>query len=195
VDKYPTSPEADFARKQLLLEVSDLRQREKLYQQLRAQDPDDPFQPWNMASMYVQANQKLPEALALLDEADGLFKASVENKQAKIHYSESTLRDVKLRIATMRGDILIRLGKPSEALSVLQPIKDQFTSGYPYYLLGKAFEQTADKRAAIDAYLESVVRPSKDQRRANAALEALWASEKLGSEQDLQRRIEASHRS
>jgi len=191
VDKYPTSPEADFARKRLLLDVTDLAQREKLYQQLRTRDPDDPFQPWNMASMYVQANQKLPEALTLLDEADRLFAASVQNRQAKIHYPESTLRDVKLRIAIMRGDVLIRLGKPSEALSVLQPIRDQFTSGSPYYLLGTAFEETADKRSAIDAYLESVVRPSKDQQRANAALEALWSSEKLGSQQDLQQRIEA----
>lgn len=191
VDKYPNSPSADLAQKQLLLEVTDLGQREKLYQQLRTRDPEDAFQPLNMASMYLQANQKLPEALALLDETEQLFAASVQNKQAKIHYPESTLRDMKLRIATLRGDILIRLGKPSEAVSVLQAIKDQFTSGSSYYLLGKALEETGDKRASVDAYLESVVRPSKDQQRANAALEALWQSEKLGSEQDLQQRTEA----
>jgi thiol-disulfide isomerase/thioredoxin len=191
VDKYPTSSEADSARKRLLTEVTDLAQREKLYQQLRTRDPSDPRQPLNMASMYVEANQKLPEALALLDEADRLLAARVQDKHAKVHYPESTLRDMRLRMAIMRGDILIRLGKPSEAVSVLQPIKDQFTSGSPYYLLGKAFEETANKRAAIDAYLESVVRPSNDQQRANAALEALWSSEKLGSEQDLQQRIEA----
>jgi hypothetical protein len=110
VDKYPDSPSADSARKELLLEVTDLAQKERLYQQLRTRDPDDPFQPFNMASMYVQANQKLPEALPLLDEADRLFGASVQEKQAKVHYPESTLLDMKLRNATLRGDILIRLG-------------------------------------------------------------------------------------
>ena len=191
VDKYPDSPEADFERKQLLLEVTDLAQREKLYQQIHARDPDDAFQPLNMASLYVQANQKLPEALALLEEAEKLFDANVQNKPAKIHYFESTVKEMKLRIVTMRADILIRSGRPTEAVSILQPVKDQFTSGSPYYLLGKALQETGDKPAAIDAYLESVVRPSKDQQRANAALEALWSSEKLGSEQDLQQRIEA----
>ena len=190
VDKYPTGREANFARSQLLLEVTDLAQCEKLYQQLRTHDPDNPFHPWNMASIYVRANQKLPEALALLDLADKLFEAS-RNKQAKIHYSELTLKEIKLKIAITRAEILIRLGKPGDALSVLHPLKPQFTSGSPYYLLGQAFEATGDKRAAIDAYLESVVRPSKDQQLANARLEALWTSEKLGSEQELQHRVEA----
>jgi thiol-disulfide isomerase/thioredoxin len=191
VDKYPRSQDADSARKTLLLEVEDISQCEKLYQQLRTKDPDDPFQPFYMASMYVQANQKLPEALALLDEADKLFDTRLQNKQAKIHYIESTIKDMKLHIAIMRADILIRLGKSGEALSILQPLRGEFTSGSSYYLLGRALEDTGNKRAGIDAYLEAVVRPSKDDKKANAALERLWLSEKLGSGQDLQRRIEA----
>jgi hypothetical protein len=82
------------------------------------------------------------------------------------------------------------LGRTGEAVSILQPLKGEFTSGHPYYLLGKALEDTGDKRAAIDAYLEAVVRPSNEEKKANAALEALWLSQKLGSEQDLQKRIE-----
>jgi thiol-disulfide isomerase/thioredoxin len=190
VDKYPTSREANLARNQLLLAVTDLAQCEKLYQQLRENEPENPFHPWNMASIYARGNQKLPQALALLDEADKLFDAS-QNKQAKIHYSESTLKDVKLKISILRSDILLRLGKPAETISVLQPLKPEFTSGSPYYLLGKAEEATGDKRAAVDAYLESVVRPSKDQQQASARLEALWSSEKLGGEQELQQSVEA----
>jgi thiol-disulfide isomerase/thioredoxin/predicted negative regulator of RcsB-dependent stress response len=191
VDKYPNSQEADFARKTLLLEVEDISQREKLYQQLRTKYPDDPFQPFRMASMYVQANQKLPEALALLDEADKLFDKNLQDKQPKIHYIESTIKDTKLYIAIMRADILIRLGKSGAALSILQPLRGEFTSGSSYCLLGTALEDTGNKRAAIDAYLEAVVRPSKDDKKANATLERLWLSEKLGNKQDLQRRIEA----
>jgi thiol-disulfide isomerase/thioredoxin len=191
VNKYPTSQEADSARKRLLLEVGNLSQVEKLYQQLRIDDPDDAFLPWNMASRYAARHQKLPEALALLDLADKLLDDSVTNKQARIHYPETTLKDVKLRIAILRSDILLQLSRPAEALSVLQRLKGEFTSGSSYYLLGKALKETGDKRGAIDAYLESVVRPSKDQQHAETALKDLWASEKLGSDEDLQQRIQA----
>ncbi len=191
VDKYPSSHEADFVRKELLLTTKDMSQREKLYQQLRTSNPDDAFLPFNMAAMYVQANQKLPEALALLDEADKPFAANLQNKKAKIHYFESTLKDVKLHIAIMRADILVGLGKSGEALLILQPLKGEFTSGSSYYLLGRTLEDTGNRRAAIDAYLEAVVRPSKDDQKANAALDGLWLREKLGNEQDLQQQIEA----
>lgn len=191
VDKYPNSEYADHARKELLVEVKDISQSEKLYQQIRAKYPGDAFQPYCMASIYFEANQKLPEALALLDEADKLFAANLQNKQAKIRYLESTIKNMKLHIAIMRANILIRLDKSREALSVLQPLKGEFTSGSSYYLLGKTLEDTGDKRAAIDAYLEAVVRPSNDDKKANDALEHLWLSEKLGNERQLQQRIEA----
>jgi thiol-disulfide isomerase/thioredoxin len=190
VDKYPESPHADLARKRLLLEVTDISQQEKLYRQLRTKDPEDPFAPWNMASTYAKANQKLPEALALLDEAAKLFDASVQNKRARIHYPEATLKDVKLRIALQRADILLRLSRPGEAVSTLQPLKNDFTSGHSYYLLAKALEDAGDKAAAIDAYVEAVVRPSNDEEKANSALESLWLAQKLGSKQALQNRIE-----
>jgi thiol-disulfide isomerase/thioredoxin len=58
-------------------------------------------------------------------------------------------------------------------------------------VLGKALEETGDMQAALDAYLEAVVRPSGSDLKHNAALESFWSREKLGSEQDLQKRIEA----
>ncbi len=191
LDNYPDSPEADFARKQLLMEVTDLAQQEKLYRQIHAGDPEDAFEPLNMARFYLKANQKLPEALALLDESDRILIASTKNDDTKIHYPESTLRDVNLRIATMRADILIRLNRPKEAVAALQPMKNSFTSGSSYYFLGKALQAAGDKSAAIDAYVEAVVRPSNDQQRANTALESLWSSEKRGTRRDLQQLIEA----
>lgn len=191
VDKYPNSPDAIDARKRLLLEVTDLSQREKLYQQIRSKDPYDAFEPLNMARMYLQANQKLPEALALLDEADKLFDENAVNKRASVHFTESGIRDSKHRIAITRADILVRLGKPAEALSILLPLKGEFTLGSSYYILGRALEDTGDERAAVDAYLESAVRPWGEQQQASAALERLWLREKLGNKKDLQQRIEA----
>lgn len=191
VNKYPDTNQANLARQQLALEVTDLGQKEKLYQELRSKDPENPFHPWNLAHDYFSANQKLPEALALLDESDKLFAASVLNKQAKIHYFESTLKDTKLQIAILRGRILLRLKRPAEAVAVLDPIKAEFSSGGPYYTLGKALEDTGDKRGAIDAYLEAVVRPSTEEKKANEELEKLWTDQKRGTEQDLQQRIQS----
>lgn len=191
VDKYPTTPEAESARQDLQAEITDLVQREKLYQQLHTRDPDNPVQPFIMASAYVQANQKLPEALALLDEAKRLFEADASENCVTERYNGSTMRETVLRIATMQADILLRLARPNEALAVLRPLKDRLTSGSAYYLLGKALQQTGDQYAAIDAYLESVVRPSGDQQRANAALESLWSNNKLNDQQSLQQRIQA----
>jgi len=87
---------------------------------------------------------------------------------------------VKLRIALQRADILLRLSRPGEAVSTLQPLKNDFTSGHSYYLLAKALEDAGDKAAAIDAYVEAVVRPSNDEEKANSALESLWLAQKTG---------------
>ncbi len=191
VAEYPSSAYADVARHQLFWKLTDLGEREKLYQQLRINDPEDPFLAWNMAGMYVQANQKLPEALVLLDEAEQLVDTNSQNKRAKLHYVESTLKEMKLHIAEMRADILLRQGKYHEAVNTLGPLKNQLTSSSSYFLLGRALEENGDTQAAVEAYLEAVVRPSGDDLKHNAALEGLWSRKKLGSEQDLQQRKKA----
>jgi thiol-disulfide isomerase/thioredoxin len=192
VEKYPRSQAADFARQKLFWTLSDLSEREKLYQQLRSKDPEDPFLPLNMAGIYVQANQKLPEALILLDESERLVDANPQNKRARLHYVESTRKEMKLRIAEMRADILLRQGKFQGVVATLEPLKNSLTSGSSYYLLGKALEETGNTQAALQAYLEAVIRPSSEDLKHNAALESLWSREKLGSKQDLQRKIEAT---
>lgn len=191
VEKYPNSQDADFARQKLFWTLTDLSEREKLCQQLRSKDPEDPFLPLNMASVYVQANRKLPEALALFDQAERLFDANPQNKRARLHYVESTRREMKLHIAEMRADILLRQGNFQGVVATLQPLKNSLTSGSSYYLLGRALEETGDTQAALQAYLEAVVRPSAEDLKHNTALESLWSREKLGSEQDLQQKIDA----
>jgi thiol-disulfide isomerase/thioredoxin len=190
-DKYPSSQYAASARKELFSKVTDLGEREKLYQQIRSQDPDDPMLPWDMASAYLHANQKLPEALALLDEAEKLLDTNAQNKRAKIHYFESSRKEMKVDLAVMRADILLRQGKFREVVDQLGPLKGEFFSGHSYYLLGRALQETGNTQAALDAYLEAVVRPSGEDLKHNAALESLWFREKLGSEQDLQQKVEA----
>jgi thiol-disulfide isomerase/thioredoxin len=191
VDKYPDSQEADEARMILIRLTKDISKRERLYQQARDKNLYDPYLPLNMAGTYLDANQKLPEALTLLDQADRIFETSSQNPQATVRYGEAGIKRDEGRIAVMRADILVRLGRPREALAILLPRKSEFTLGSSFFVFGKALEGSGEKKAALNAYLEAAVRPSGDQRLATAALERLWSREKLGSKRDLQKRIEA----
>jgi thiol-disulfide isomerase/thioredoxin len=92
----------------------------------------------------------------------------------------------------MRADILIRLGRPAEALVILQPHKNEFTLGCSFYVYGKALDDSGDKRNAVESYLQAAVRASQCQQPASAALARIWQSEKLGSGEELQRRLEST---
>jgi thiol-disulfide isomerase/thioredoxin len=133
----------------------------------------------------------LPQALNLLEEAEKLIDANAQNKQADNYYTESWITFVNQRIAISRADILLRLGRPVEALAILQLRKDEFTSGSSFYLYGEALEGTGNKRGAIAAYLDSVVRPSKYEKEANTAFQRLWSQQKLGAKKALQKAIDA----
>jgi thiol-disulfide isomerase/thioredoxin len=191
VNQYPDSMLASSARITLLITVKDLEQREKLYQQEIKTNPHDPYLHISMAGAYLEAKQKLPEALTQLDEADKLFDESARAVPGRMHVNEWGLKAGKQTVMILRAEVLLDMGKPAEALAILLPRKSEFKRGHSYYLLGEALEGTGDKRVAAEAYLESVVRPSKDQEKAEAALQRLWRSEKIGSTRELQQQIAA----
>ena len=166
----------------------DIVEQERIYAFLKSLRPDDAFLPFNMAAAYAHANVKLDKAMALLDETDKLLAQPAASGQPR--YSEGNLSQVRKFMATMRADILIRQGKPEEAVATLQKFKSGFRAAHSYYLLGEALEAAGKKREAVDAYLEAVVRPSPDDAKHTAALERLWLSEKLGTKEDLQKKIE-----
>jgi thiol-disulfide isomerase/thioredoxin len=163
----------------------DIVEQENIYSLLKRARPSDPFLPFNMAGAYVHADVKLDTAMSLLDETDHLLDV------ASGSYPPQTVSQVKKFMATMRADILIRQGKPEAALNTMQAYKSSFRAAHSYYLLGQALEAAGKKREAVDAYLEAVVRPSADDAKHTAALERLWLSEKLGSREDLQKKIES----
>jgi thiol-disulfide isomerase/thioredoxin len=144
-----------------------------------------------MAGAYLEANQKLPQALVLLNEADGLMDLNSKTDQPSSRYPEQQLKFWKGRIAITRADILIRQGKPAEALAILQPWKNDFKLGWSFYVYGRALEATGDKRGAVDAYLQSVVRVSQYQEVVNTRLEKLWLKQKLGTKNELRQRVDA----
>ena len=83
-------------------------------------------------------------------------------------------------------------GKEGRAkrLAILLPREKEFHLGTSFYVLGQALENTGQERAAADAYLESVIRPSWKQEEATAALRKIWREERIGSDKELQARIE-----
>jgi thiol-disulfide isomerase/thioredoxin/predicted negative regulator of RcsB-dependent stress response len=191
ITEFPKGQEAMNARMELFARSKDLVEREKIYSEMRQINPEDMLPVAEMANAYLQANQKLPQALALLDEAERLLDANSKADSHSMQYTEQTIKFWKGRIAVTRADILVRQGKPAEALAILQPRKSEFHLGWSFYVYGRALEGTGHKREAVDAYLQSVVRASQYQEDANARLEKLWRRQKLGSRRELQQRVDA----
>ena len=173
IKEFPRGRGAASARRELFTQTGDLADREKWYSEIHATAPEDVGSVAEMARVYLDANQKLPQALALLDEADRQLDLNSKSEQASPRSNEQQLKFWKGRIAVIRADILIRQGKPKEALVILQPWKNEFKLGWAFYVYGRALEGTGDKRAAVDAYLQSVVRVSQYQEDANTRLEKL----------------------
>jgi thiol-disulfide isomerase/thioredoxin/predicted negative regulator of RcsB-dependent stress response len=191
IKEFPNGHAAMEARMWLFAEATDLGEREKRYSEIRATDPNDISTRIAMAGAYLEANQKLPQALAMLDEANGLMDLNSKTAQPSLRYPEQQLKSWKGRIAITRADILIRQDKPAEALAILQPWKNEFKLGRSFYVYGRALEETGDKRGAVDAYLQSVVRISQYQEDANTRLEKLWLKQKLGTKNGLRQRVDA----
>lgn len=191
IKEFPNGHAAMEARMWLFAEARDLGEREKLYSEIRATDPNDISTRIEMAGAYLEANQKLPQALVLLNEADGLMDLNSKTAQPSLRYPEQQLKFWKGRIAITRADIFIRQGKPAEALAILQPWKNGFKLGRSFYVYGRALEGTGDRRGAVDAYLQSVVRVSQYQEDANTRLEKLWSKQKLGTKNELRQRVDA----
>lgn len=191
IAKFPDDQMADVARQDLMATTADLAEREMLYLQMHAQNPHDVYLPIQMARFYVDANQKLPEALALLAEADNLLQATEQRRPGAQEISAAGIKRDSRLIARTRAEILLRQNKPSEALAILLSLKPEFTLGSSYFLLAQALEKSGDQKAAADSYLEAAIRPWKDQQRAYVALEKLWLQQKMGNKNDLQKRIAA----
>src|SRR5579863_2072481 len=191
IEKYPDTELANDARMRLFLsDLTDLHERETMFEEARRHDPTAATFLTMMVEIYVNADTELTKAAGLLDQADKLYDANAPQTWNSGRYTEPFIQMQKARIAILRAQILVRQRRSSEALAILLPREKEFHLGTSFYVLGQALENTGQKRAAADAYLESVIRPSTKQEEATAALRKLWKEEKIGSDQELQARIE-----
>lgn len=191
IEKNPDTQLANDARMRLFLsELTDPHERETMFEEARRHDPTAATFLTMMAEIYVDADTELTKAAGLLDQADKLYDANAPQTWNSGRYTEPFIQLQKARIAILRAQILVRQGRSSEALAILLPRKKEFHLGTSFYVLGQALENTGQKRAALDAYLESVIRPSWKQEEATAALRKLWKEEKIGSDKELEGRIQ-----
>ncbi len=193
IEKYPDTEFANDARLRLfVLDLTDLHEREAVFEEARRVDPTAATFLTTMAEIYVDADTELPKAAVLLDQAEKLYDVNAPQKWNSGTYTDSFIRMQKGRIAILRSEILVRQGRSSEALAILLPREKEFHLGTSFYVLGQALENTGQKRAAANAYLEAAIRPSSKQEEATVALRKIWREEKIGSEKELQARIEGA---
>jgi thiol-disulfide isomerase/thioredoxin len=191
IEKYSDTELANDARVRLFVsDLTDLHEREAVFEEARRVDPTAATFLTMMGEIYVDADAELTKAAVLLDQAEKLYDVNAPQKWNSGRYSDSFIRSQKGRIAILRSEILVRQGKSSEALAILLPREKEFHLGTSFYVLGQALENTGQKRAAADAYLEAVIRPSSKQEEATMALRKIWREEKIGSDKELQARLE-----
>jgi hypothetical protein len=104
IKEFPNGHAAMEARMWLFAEARDLGEREKLYSEIGAKNPNDISTLVQMAGAYLEANQKLPEALVLLDRADHQLDLNSKDEQATLRYGEEGIKFWKGRIAITRAD-------------------------------------------------------------------------------------------
>jgi cytochrome c biogenesis protein CcmG/thiol:disulfide interchange protein DsbE len=192
IAKYPQSSESYDARRTLFFIARTVSEREELYKQLSENNPYDVYLPVEMARAYVDANQNLPDALHLLDSAEQVLERLSTPSDDRPYYPPQTVKVHSGSIAVTRARILLAMDKPNDALAILLPRKGEFKQASSFFLLGEALERNGDAKGAVDPYIEAAIRPGRDQQQANASLETLWVREKMGSKEDLQRRMETA---
>src|SRR6201999_2829633 len=106
-----------------------------------------------MAQAYLDANTRYRIALALIDDAERLSDARLKNAGGNRYQQEEARRE-KGSEAVLRAEILIRMGKPKEAVKVLAPSESEFQRGHSFYVLAAALEKTGKRREALDVYME-----------------------------------------
>jgi hypothetical protein len=86
IARYPQSSESYDARRFLFSIAEDISEREELYRQLSEKYPYDVYLPVEMARAYVDAHQKLPDALHLLDTAKQALERSSTPSDDRPYY-------------------------------------------------------------------------------------------------------------
>lgn len=194
VSKYPDNPETMLGLQSLFWDTDNLEEKEQVVARL-TKDPGNDYFRAEMARAYLRAGKNFPRALALIDAAEKVLDEQYAagtlppwNPDTGGTVDDSYSGD-KQQLAFMRAELLLRMGKARQSLAILQPLRPKIKDSDEFFLFGQALQATGNNRAALDAYLESVVRPSKCAQQHNEALARLWHEEHFGTDEELEHRI------
>jgi thiol-disulfide isomerase/thioredoxin len=196
VHKYPNDPEAANAAAERfadLRELHDVKDAESMFPQLMQFDPNWADTYAAMAAIYLENDQKAEEALNLLAKAEKLGPVDFGGHPA-FHMTSVWSTDNSQNQAVLaywRARAYLLLGKPELALPLAQKAVEQRQSSATYYVLAQAWEAAGEKQKALDAYLEALARPSRENPEQTQRLKHLWVSSGLGSTNQIDDKIHA----
>ncbi|HEY2823371.1 MAG TPA: TlpA disulfide reductase family protein [Candidatus Acidoferrum sp.] len=191
IARDPDSIQTDDARLRLFWESKNLGEREILYASLSTSERhrSSVTLRLQMAQAYLDAGTRYGIAMALVDDAEKMCDVTLKGSAANT-YQQQAARGDKGAAEVMRAELLIRTGKPKQAVAVLLPRKSEFRRGHSFYVLGMGLEETGKRRDAIDAYMKATIIVGPDQQKANEAMERLWIKSKVGTKEQLRVRVE-----
>jgi thiol-disulfide isomerase/thioredoxin len=195
VRKYPQDQEATRAaneRFQILRDLGDVAGAESAFQQSVEvlQDWADNYAA--MAAVYIENKVKLERAQELLDKAQSLMKVANQQPGDGRYYLvlNSDAKSSEAVLAYWRARLYLLQGKGELALPLAeQGVADRKNSDREF-VLAQALEAGGQKDKALDAYLESVLVPSRDQRERMERLQKFWIGADFGNSDELFEKIE-----
>ncbi|HVO80967.1 MAG TPA: redoxin domain-containing protein [Terriglobales bacterium] len=171
----------------------DVPAAESAFAQMIRLEPNWPDACVSMAAIYIENRQKPEEALKLLDQAAQRLQSGGQPSPDDVNmwYALAGPERNPAILASWRARAYLLQGKGELALEQARIVLQSRQESDDYFYLGQALEAMGEKQKAADAYLEAVTRPSRLYPQQRAQLKHLWAAAKLGTREQLERKIQA----
>jgi thiol-disulfide isomerase/thioredoxin len=194
VRKYPQdydAPRAAAERFQILRDLGDVAGAESAFEQSVEVLPDWADNYAAMAVVYIENKVKLDRAQELLGKAQTLMKMDDQPTDGRQYLIlNPDLKRADADLAYWRARLYLLQGKGELALPLAQlAVQDGKTSDREF-VLAQACEAVGQKDRALDAYLEAVLVPSRDQRERMERLQKFWIGAGFGNSDQLFEKIE-----
>src|SRR5262249_1312212 len=137
-----------------------------------------------LASIYIENNQKLGQALELLDHAEKLGPDGVHPPQraaADYVVLGPDYEQSQTEITYWRARAYLAQGHGDLALPFALKAEERRKTAARSFVVAQAYEATGEKQKAIDKYFEALTMPSINAIEEKERLEHLWLSGGFGT--------------
>jgi thiol-disulfide isomerase/thioredoxin len=195
IRKFPTDPNiltvvgASF---RYMRDSHDVIGAEKLFEGRKALEPDWADLYAGLASIYIDNNQKLDQALALLDYAEKLGPDGVHPPQraaADYVVLGPDFGQSQAEIAYWRARAYVAQDHGDLALPFALKAEERKKNAARTFVVAQAYEAVGEKQKAVDKYFEALTMPSINSLEERERLEHLWLSGGFGSKESLEQKL------